>query len=55
MGSKKAEAFQVREAECHKCSYDKCSRAVALEVVDMVLVHATAFKGSHKIQDRWKK
>ena len=40
-----------QEAECHKCNYDKCSRAVALEVGDMVLVHVTAFKGHHKIQD----
>ena len=29
---KKAETFQVKEAEHHKHNYDKCSRAVALEV-----------------------
>ena len=51
---KKAEAFQVKEAECHKCNYDKCGRAVALEVRDMVLVHVTTFEGNHKIQDRWE-
>ena len=51
---KKAETFQAKEAECHKCNYDKCSRAAALEVGDMVLVHLTAFKGCHKIQDRWE-
>ena len=50
----KAEAFQAKEAKCHKQNYDKCSRAVALEVGDMVLVHVTAFKGHHKIQDRWE-
>ena len=27
---------------------------MALEVGDMVLVHVTAFKGHHKIQDRWE-
>ena len=51
---KKAEAFLVKEAECHKCNYDKHSTAVALEVGDIVLVHVTAFKGHHKIQDRWE-
>ena len=54
IGSKKAKAFQVKEAECHKCNYDKCSRAVALEVGGMVLVHVTTFKGCHKIRDRWE-
>ena len=47
---KKAETFQVKEAECHNCSYDKCSRAVTLEVGDMVLVHVTTLKGHHEIQ-----
>ena len=28
---------------------------MALEVWDMVLVHVTAFKGHHKMQDRWEK
>ena len=54
MGSKKAEAFQVKEAECHKCNCDKHSRAAALEVGDMVLVCVTDFKGHQKIQDRWE-
>ena len=30
------------------------SRAAALEVRDMVLVHVTIFKGHHKMQDRWE-
>ena len=51
---KKAEAFQAKEAKCHKQNYDKCSRAVVLEVGDMILVHVTTFKGHHKIQDRWE-
>ena len=51
---KKAEAFQAKEAQRHKWNYDKRSRAAALEVRDMVLVCVTAFKGHHKIQDRWE-
>ena len=51
---KKAKAFQAKEAQRHKCNYDKRGRAVALEVRDMVLVHITASKGHHKIQDRWE-
>ena len=33
---------------------DKCSRAMALKAGDTVLVHVTAFKGQHKIQNRWE-
>ena len=50
----KAEAFQAKEAKRHKCNYDKKGRATALEVGDTVLVHVTAFKGQHKMQDRWE-
>ena len=50
----RAEAFQAKEAQRHKWNYDRKSRAVALEVRDMVLVHVTAFKGCHKMQDRWE-
>ena len=50
----KAKAFQAKEAERHKRNYNKKGRAVALEVGDMVLVHVTAFKGRHKMQDRWE-
>ena len=51
---RKAEAFQAKEAQRHQCNYDKTGRAAALEVGDTVLVHVTAFKGHHKIQDRWE-
>ena len=51
---KKAEAFQAKEAQCHKKNYDKRSKAVALEVGDMVLVHVTAIKSHQKIQDIWE-
>ena len=46
---KKVEAFQAKEAQWHKCNYDKQGRAVALEVRDTVPVHVTTFKGCHKI------
>ena len=54
MGSKKAETFQAKEAQYHKQNYDKRSKAAALEVGDTVLVHVTAFKGHHEIQDQWE-
>ena len=44
----------MKEAKRHKCNYDKKGRAAALEVGDMVLVCVTAFKGQHKMQDRWE-
>ena len=50
----KAEVFQAKEAQRHKCNYDKRSRDAALEVGNTVLVHVTAFKGYHKMQDRWE-
>ena len=51
---RKAEAFQAKEAQGHKCNYDKRGRAVALEVGDTVLVYVTTFNGCYKIQDRWE-
>ena len=51
---KKAEVFQAKEAQCHKCNYDKQGRAVALEVGDTVLVCVATFKGHHKMQDQWE-
>ena len=33
---KKAEAIQAKEAQRHKCNYDKRGRALALEVRDTV-------------------
>ena len=51
---KKVEAFQAKEVQRHKHNYEKRGRAAAFEVWDMVLVCVTAFKGCHKIQDRWE-
>ena len=50
----KVEAFQAKEAQRYKRNYDKRSRPTAFEVGDMVLVHVTAFKGCHKMQERWE-
>ena len=53
---RKASQFQRKEVPCHKQNYDRCSRAVvAFRKGDMVLVHVTAFKGRHKIQNQWEK
>ena len=51
---RKAEQFQQKEVQCHKQNYDRCSRAVDLREEDKVLVHATAFRGRHKIQNWWE-
>ena len=42
--------------KCHPCLAFKARQVghLALEVRDTVLVHVTAFKGRHKIQDRWE-
>ena len=51
---KKAKSFQAKEAQCHKLKYDKQSKAATLDMGDMVLVHVTAFKGHHNIQNQWE-
>ena len=38
----------------HKELYDLKCRGAALDVGDLVLVKQTAWKGRHKIQDRWE-
>ena len=51
---KKVKTFQAKEVQHHKLKYDKRSKAAVLKVGDMVLVHVTAFKGHHKIQNQWE-
>ena len=51
-------AFQIaqennQESECHK-KYDKRMRCMSLKPDDMVLVHAKAPSGDHKIVDPWE-
>ena len=38
----------------HKELYDRRCRGAALGIGDLVLVKKTAWKGKHKIQDRWE-
>ena len=50
-------AYQVaqennqKESECHKKYYDKRMRCMSLKPDDLVLVHAKAPSGDHKIAD----
>ena len=38
----------------HKELYDRRCKGAALDIGDLVLVKKTAWKGRHKIQDRWE-
>ena len=43
-----------REQELNKWHYDCKVRCAQLKVGDKVLLKCTAFKGKHKIEDRWQ-
>ena len=43
-----------RQQARHKELYDRKCRGAALDIGDLVLVKKTAWKGKHKIQDRWE-
>ena len=43
----------VKEKDRQKRLYDRKARGAALAIHDIVLVKVTAWKGRHKIQDRW--
>ena len=43
-----------RKQARHRELYDLKCRCVTLTVRDLVLVKQTAWKGRHKIQDRWE-
>ena len=51
---KQAQAHANKEADRHKRIYDRKCRAVQLHPGDLVLVKVVAFKGRHKIQNRWE-
>ena len=51
---KKQKPFRQRRPKGISIITIKKGRAVALEVGDTDLVHVTAFKGWHKMQDRWE-
>ena len=51
---KKAKQVADRQQARHKELYDRGCRGAALDIGDLVLVKKTAWKGKHKIQDRWE-
>ena len=51
---KKARHMAQRQQAKHRELYDMKCRGAALDVGDLVLVKQTAWKGRHKIQDRWE-
>ena len=50
---KTAQEISKEECDRSKRHFDNKIGCVKLEPGDMVLVHQKAFKGKHKIQDRW--
>ena len=51
---KTAYEFNKKEAECSKKQYDWNLKCTKLEPEDLVLVRQKAFKGKHKISNRWE-
>ena len=51
---KKAKQMAKRQQAKHRELYDQKCRGAELEVGDLVLVKQTAWKGRHKIQNRWE-
>ena len=50
----KAKQMAKREQAKHRELYDQKCRGIELEIGDLVLVKQTAWKGRHKIQDKWE-
>ena len=50
----KAKQMAKRQPAKHRELYDQKCRGAELEVGDLVLVKQTAWKGRHRIQDRWE-
>ena len=51
---KKAKQVACRQQVRHKGLNDRRCKGAALDIGDLVLVRKTAWKGRHKIQDRWE-
>ena len=51
---KKAKQVADRQQARNKELYDRRCKGAALDIGDLVLVKKTAWKGRHKIQDRWE-
>ena len=54
MKHKKAKQVASRQQARHKGLYDRRCKGAALGIGNLVLVKKTAWKGRHKIQDRWE-
>ena len=50
----KAQENNKKESECHKRYYDKKMRCMSLKPDDLVLVHAKAPSGDHRIAEQWE-
>ena len=51
---KKAKEMSQKQAQKYKSSYDKKFKGSQLQVNDIVLVKRVAWKGRHKIQNKWE-
>ena len=51
---KKAKEMSPKQAQKYKSSYDKKIKGSQLQVNDIVLVKRVAWKGRHKIQNKWE-
>ena len=51
---RRAKQVADRQQAKHKELYDRKCRGAALGIGDLVLVKKTAWKGKHKIQDKWE-
>ena len=54
MLTKKAKEMSQKQARKYKSSYDKKIKGSQLKVDDIVLVKRVAWKGRHKIQNKWE-
>ena len=51
---KKAKEMSQKQAQKYKTSYDKKIKGTQLKLNDIVLVKRVAWKGRHKIQNKWE-
>ena len=51
---KRAKEISQKQAQKYKLSYDKTVKGSQLQIDDLVLVKRVAWKGRHKIQNKWE-
>ena len=51
---KRAREMSQKQSQKYKLSYDKKVKGSQLQVDDLVLVKRVAWKGRHKIQNKWE-